>query len=228
MTDRFSTITRAEGEMRRISWERLAGLTAVVFVGLYVVAFALGIEVGASDREILEHYADNGKRVQEVVAFFLIAAAALMLVVFAGALRALIARTERETSMLAALAWAGGIVAAGLVLVGNAVSRATAFIAMSDEFVLDPNTRRLVDQAGFLILVSGAFAAILLVAATSLAALRYRVLPRWLGWAGFPAAVLLAVPFLGFLVFVAWMLTVGAILALRRTPQDAPRPVAGS
>ena len=83
--------------------------------------------------------------------------------------------------MLAALAWAGGIATVVLVLVGNAVSRATAFIAISDEFVLDPNTRRLVDQVGFLILVSGALAAILLVVATSLAALRYGVLPRWLG-----------------------------------------------
>ena len=130
--------------------------------------------------------------------------------------------------MLAAVAWAGGLAAAMLVLVGNSVSRATAFIAMSDEFVLDPNSRRLVDQAGFLIIVSGALAAILLVAATSLAALRYGLLPRWLGWAGFPAAALLAVPFLGFLVFAAWVLAVGAVLALGRPPRQAPRPVEGS
>ena len=123
---------------RRISWERLAGLTAFAFIGLYIVAFALGIEVGASDREILEHYADSGSRVKEGVAFFVIAAAALMLVVFTGALRALIARAERETAMLAALAWAGGIAAAVLVFVGNALSRAPAFSAMSEEFVLDP------------------------------------------------------------------------------------------
>jgi hypothetical protein len=138
---------------------------------------ALGIEVGASDREILEHYADSGNRVNEAVALFLIAAAALALAVFAGAIRGLIARAERETAMLAALAWAGGIAAAVLVLVGNAVSRAPAFSAMSGEFVLDPNTRRLLDQAGFLLFVSGAFAAILLVVTTSLAALRYGVLP---------------------------------------------------
>jgi hypothetical protein len=213
---------------RRISWERSAGLSALVFVALYIVAFALGIEVGESDREILEHYADSASRVKEAVAFFLIAAAALMLIVFTGALRALITRAERETAMLAALAWAGGIAAAVLVLIGNAVSRATAFIAMSHEFVLDPNTRRLFDQAGFLIFVSGVLAAILLVVGTSLAALRHGVLPRWLGWAGLPAAALLAVPFFGFLVFAAWVLTVGAVLALRGAPQGAPRPVAGS
>jgi len=36
----------------RISWERLAALAGVSFVVLYAAAFALGIEVGASDREI--------------------------------------------------------------------------------------------------------------------------------------------------------------------------------
>jgi hypothetical protein len=66
--------------------------------------------------------------------------------------------------------------------------------------------------------VSGALAAILLVTAVSLAALRYGLLPRWLGWAGFPAAALLplAIGFVGFLVFIAWLLAVSAALAFRR------------
>src|SRR5918995_3773035 len=94
--------------MTRITWERLAALAGAAFVVLYVAAFALGIEVGKSDREILDYYADSGNRAKEVVAFFLIAAAALAFVVFAGALRSLIARAEQERAMLAALAWAGG------------------------------------------------------------------------------------------------------------------------
>ena len=58
------------------------------------------------------------------------------------------------------------------------------------------------EDAGLLLLASGAIAAMLLVVAVSLAALRYGVLPRWLGWAGLPAAALLplAVAFVGFLV----------------------------
>ncbi len=122
--------------MTRISWERLAALAGVAFVALYVAAFGLGIEVGASDREILDHYADSGNRAKEVVAFFLIAAAALAFIVFAASLRSLIARAEQGSAMLAALAWAGGTASAVLVLAGNAVSRATAFAAMSDEFQL--------------------------------------------------------------------------------------------
>jgi hypothetical protein len=209
--------------MTRISWERLAALAGVAFVVLYVAAFALGIEVGKSDREILDYYADSGNRAKEVVAFFLIAAAALAFLLFASSLRSLIARVERERAMLAALAWAGGIACAVLVLAGNAVSRATAFAAMSDDFELDPNTRRLAEDAGFLLFVSGALAAILLVVAVSLAALRHGMLPRWLGWAGFVVAALLplAIGFVGFLVFLVWVLAVSAGLAFRGVPATA-------
>src|SRR5438876_12398208 len=52
--------------MGRISWERLAALAGLAFVVLYVAAFALGIEVGASDREILDYYASSGHRAKEV------------------------------------------------------------------------------------------------------------------------------------------------------------------
>lgn len=190
---------------------------------LFVVAFSLGIEVGRSDREIVEYYGDSGHRTKEVVAFFLIAAAALALIVFATALRSIIARAEQETGMLAALAWAGGIASGALLLAGNALSRATAFAAMDDEFQLEPNTRRLFEDAGLLLLASGAIAAILLVVAVSLAALRHGLLPRWLAWAGFPAAALLplAVGFVGFLAFWAWLLVVGAALAFRRSRPTA-------
>src|SRR2546421_4178172 len=206
--------------MTRISWERLAALAGLAFVVLYVAAFALGIEVGDSDREILAYYANSGHRAKEIVAFFLVAGAALALIVFTSALRSLIARAEQERAMLAALAWAGGIACAVLVLAGNAVSRATAYTALDSEFQLDPNTRRLFEDTGFLLFVSGALAAIVLVVAVSLAVLRYGVLPRWLGWAGFPAAALLTlgIVFLGFLVFAAWLLTVSATLAIRRSP----------
>ena len=58
--------------MTRISWERLAALAGLAFVVLYVAAFALGIEVGDSDREILAYYANSGHTAKEIVAFFLI------------------------------------------------------------------------------------------------------------------------------------------------------------
>jgi hypothetical protein len=201
-------------------WERWTALAGLVYVVLFVVAFSLGIEVGPSDREILEHYEDSSARAKEVVAFFLIAGAALAFVLFAGGLRILIVTSEPGAAPLAALTWAGAVGYSVLTLAGNAVSRAPAFAAMEDDFRLDPNTRRLLEDAGLLLLASGAIAAILLVAGVSLAAVRYGVLPRWLGWAGFPMAALLvtAVGFLGFIVLFVWVLAVSVVLALRRSP----------
>lgn len=206
--------------MSRINWERLVAVTGVAYVALYVAAFSLGIEVGPSDREILEHYGDSAARTKEAVAFFLLAGAALAFFLFTTALRSLIARAEQETAMLATLALVGGTVYGALLLAGNAVSRGPAFAAMDERFGLDPNTRRMVEDIGLLILASGVIAAILLLVAVSLAALRHGLLPRWLAWAGFPAAALLplAVSFLGFLVLFLWVLAVSVALALRRSP----------
>jgi hypothetical protein len=207
----------------RISWERLAAITGVAYVVLYVAAFGLGIEVGPTDAEIREHYADRASRTKEAIAFFLIAGAALALLLFSTAIRKLIDRVDAGSSLLSTLAWTGGVASATLALAGNAVSRAPAFASMSDEFELDPNTRRLTEDAGLLLFASGAIAAILLVAALSLASLRYRLLPHWLAWSGFVAAVLLplAVGFVGFLVFFAWLLAVAIALAFRR-PATSP------
>ena len=148
-------------------WTALAG---VAFVVLWISAFTLGIEVGHTDREILDHYADSGSRTKEGAAFFLIAAAALAFLLFAAGLRSLVARVEEQPQTLAALAWAGAIGCSVLLLAGNAVSRATAFAAMDDEFLLAPNTHRLFEDAGLLLLASGALAAMVLVVAVSLAA----------------------------------------------------------
>jgi hypothetical protein len=206
----------------RSGWERWAGIAGIAYVALYVAAFALGIEVGDTDAEIREHYADSGARAKEVIAFFLIAAAALSFLVFAAGLRTLIARLEPAPSALAALGWAGAIGYAALVLVANAVSRAAAFASMSDDFELDLETRDYLETAGFLLFVSGTYAAILLVAAVSLAALRHGALPRWLGWFSVVVAplLLLAIGFIGFLFLFVWVLVVSAVL-IRRTAAPA-------
>jgi hypothetical protein len=190
---------------------RWAALAGFAFVVLYVAAFTLGIEVGPTDAEILEHYADSGARTKEAIAFFLIAGAALAFVVFALGLRSLIV-----DPLLAALAWAGAVGYAALTLAGNAVSRAPAFAAMDDDFQLDPNTRRIVEDAGLLLLASGAIVAMLLVAAVAIASLRFRAFPRWLGWTSVVAVPLLplAIAFIGFLALFAWVLVASAALAL--------------
>jgi hypothetical protein len=204
--------------VRRLSWERWAGIAGIAYVLLYVGAFGLGIEVGQSDAEIREHYADSSARAKEAVAFFFIAGAALAFLLFAAGLRTLTARPEAAPAPIAALGWAGAIAYAILVLAGNAVSRAAAFASMTEGFRLDPDTRDYFEDAGFLLFVSGTYAAILPVVAVSITAVRYAVLPRWLGWLGLAMAPLLvlAIAFVGFLVLFVWVLVVSVVLLASR------------
>lgn len=204
--------------MTWFSTERWAALAGLGFVVAYVAAFSMGIEVGPSDREILDYYADSGHRAREVVAFFLIAAAALCLVLFSHGIRVDIDRAGLAVSSAARVAFAGGLTGSALILAGNALSRATAFAATDAEFELEPNTRRLFENAGFLLFVCGALAAILLTAGVAVAALRHGVLPRWLGWASVVTSALLplAIAFVGFLIFLLWILLVSGVLAFRQ------------
>jgi hypothetical protein len=137
--------------MTRFSTERWAGLAGLGFVVAYVAAFAMGIEVGPTDRDILDYYADSTSRAREVVAFFLIAVAALCLVLFALGVRGVVDRAGPAVSTAARVAFAGGLAASVLILAGDALSRATAFAAMEAEFKLEPDTRRLFETAGFLL-----------------------------------------------------------------------------
>lgn len=162
--------------------DRWAALGGFAFVVLYVVAFA-GMDLegaGDTDHSIRTYYASHSHRVKEVIAFFLISAAALSLMVFANGLRRRIASVEPNPT-LAPLAWGGAIACVALILAGNVISRTTAF-AVDKHFTLDPNTRRMFETAGFLMYVAAAYAAILLVATVAIAALRHGALPRWLGW----------------------------------------------
>jgi hypothetical protein len=210
-------------------WERWAGLAGLAFVGLYVAAFALGIEVGDKDQEILSYYASSSHRTKEIVAFFLIGGAALSLVILVAALRSLIVNREERPWSLSAITWAGGVMVATLVLAGNAVSRAPAFASMDDNFKLDPNQARLLNDLGFMLFASATLAAILLVVAVSLATLRYGVLPRWVGWFGLPIALLLplGIAFVGFLVFALWVVVLAVVLLARRNPGVASAASAG-
>jgi hypothetical protein len=201
--------------MVRLGWERWGTLGGCAFAVLYIVAFTTtGIDFDDTDQAVLAHYASSSARAKEVVAFFLIAAAALALVVFGNGLRTAISRGTDRSDPLAALAWAGTTGCAVLILAGDALSRATALAAYDDTFVLNPSTRKLFENAGYLLYVCAAIAGILLVAAIAIAVFQRRTLSRWVGWVSIVAALLLplAIVFVGFLVFLVWVLAVSVSL----------------
>ena len=212
--------------MRRIRWERWAPASGIAYVALFLIAlFVSGDDPGDSDEEILSYYADSGNRVTDIVGFFLIAVAVLFFLWFVSTLRNRLRSVEPEPKSLSALAFGAGVASAALLM-----AAAAFFVAISvavedtDEFRLDPNLARLVGDVGYLLFVGSTMVASVLVTATSVLALRTAVLPKWLGWVGFVAALALLVAVFFFPIFVlwAWVLVVSVLLIVR-SPLGRPK-----
>jgi hypothetical protein len=156
-----------------------------------------GSGAGSSDAEIAAYYASHGNRLHQLIGFALVAAAAVLLAVFAAGF------TSR-------VAVASGALAAGLLLVANALWAASAFtVELESGYRVDPRTHLLVEDAGFVCFISAAAAAVPLVVAVSLE----RTTPRWLAVLGLPTAVALAASYFyfPFFVFLAWVVCVSAV-----------------
>jgi hypothetical protein len=181
-------------------WCAFAGLA---FVGLFAVGAAVyGSGAGSSDMEIAAYYADHGNRLHQLIGFALVAAAAVLLAVFAAGLRPRAAVVS-------------GALSAALLLVANALWAASAFtVELESSYRLSPATHLLLEDPGFACFVSAAAAAIPLVVAVSLE----RATPRWLAGFGVAAAVALAASYFYFpyFVFLVWVACVSGLTVLER------------
>jgi hypothetical protein len=206
-------------------WARWSPLSGIVFAALWVITIiVVGDGAGDTDQEILSYYADDGNRNKEITGFFLILAAGLFYLWFLATLRSRLRPPEGEPGTGSALAFASGVVSAALLFVAAIFFSAPAFATSQDDFTLDPNTYRLISDMGYGLFVTGLTPAIVLVLATSYVVLRTRVFPVWVGWTGFPVALLLvfAFAFIPFFVFLGWV----ALLCILMTwwPAGAGRP----
>jgi hypothetical protein len=219
------TTPEHEPTMRTSGWERWSPLAGVLYVVLFVIAILTTPDTGETNREIVDHYADEGNRRNDIVLTALLAAAALAFVWFVSHLRTLLAAAAVR-SALPALALGAGAASAGLLLVAGATFGSISFTyedAPAGEFELDPNTVRLVGAIGYGIFVGSMWLAGLVVLATTLVALRTRVLPAWLAWLGVPVVLALVFAFAFFPVFalLAWVALVSVFLLARPPAQRA-------
>jgi hypothetical protein len=206
-------------------WARWWPLTGVAFVGLWVAAFALiGDDAGNTDSEILAYYTKDSNRTKHAVAFFLILAAGLFFLWFLSKLRERLAQVEGGAHTQTALAYGAGIAAATLWLVGSAFFTAASFALDEDEFTLDPNTYRILDNIGYTAWFSGTTVAAITVTVTAVLALRTGLLPKWIAWLSFPVALtmLVAFFFIPFLIMLGWILVVSATFMMRWEAPPAP------
>jgi hypothetical protein len=197
-------------------WERLAPLSGVVAVGLFVAeAIVTGDTpaVDASAQETVAYWRDNSG-VQEVAAA-LFAMSAVAYVWFGASLRAALREAADGAERL------GSIAQAGTLLIATGLSTYASFglaAAHSVDDVPAATTQTFNVLNGENLYVLLAVGTTLLAMATALSILRHGGLPGWLVGAFVPG-----LGFVAFLLLVMWIPTV-AILVYRCQPITAEQP----
>jgi hypothetical protein len=218
-------------DSRTEKWGPIAG---IVFAVLFVAAFFVQGELPSGDdsaAEVASFYDDSGNRAQVIIATYMLFVASVFFLWFLGSLRRRLIKAEGEPGPLTPIAFGAGIVFIAMLMVGAACFASVAGdIAFGDEkvaTVASGDAARVVPQLGYpVLLIGGMFAAIAMICATSVLTMRTGVLPRWIGWYGFVAAVLLlaAVVFLPMILFVLWVLFVSIAMLRGAEAPAAPSP----
>ena len=215
-------------QARRDIWTPAAGaLAAVTFVvGLLFIADSP--DDNDTDAQILAWYGDHGHRVGIVVGAFLLAFCGLFFLWFAGGLRQRLRAAEGPGGRLTHIAFGGAVVFVAMLWIGAA---ALAAVPAGQELGNLPplqtaDIARYLGSVGFgSILLFGAFGAIALIDAVSIVIRRTGILPMWLAYLGFVAAVVLlfAVVFIPIVALPIWVLATSVVLF--RLPSVEAEPV---
>jgi hypothetical protein len=208
----------------RRGWERLAALSGLVAVALWVIGVVIDETSGLpgdDPDEILSWFQDESNTI--LAGSFIFMLGSLFFLIFVGALRVRLIRAEGESAFLTAIAFGAGVVVAAMTLLISGPNLAGALA--EDELTPEAaQTLSVVDDAFF---VGAELASALLLVATGLAILRYGALPRWVTWISFLFALWLLIPpigWAGLLVGVPlWTITVAVLLWMRTDESTAAR-----
>jgi hypothetical protein len=208
----------------RQGWERLAALSGLVAVALWVIGVVIDETSGLpgdDPNEILSWFQDESNTI--LAGSFIFMLGSLFFLIFVGALRVRLIRAEGERAFLTAIAFGAGVVVAAMTLLISGPNLAGALA--EDE--LTPEAAQalsVVDDAFF---VGAELASALLLVAAGLAILRYGALPRWIAWISFLFALWLLIPpigWAGLLVGVPlWTIIVAVLLWMRTDESTAAR-----
>lgn len=199
-------------------WSKWAPLSGVVYVALWVIGFfVFGDGPPDSDDGIVEYFKDSGNQNGHITFYFLVMATSLFFLWFAVQLRQRLAVAEGRAGMRTALAYGAALIMTTLHVVASVVFMSTAFAMGEDEFVLDPNTFRLLDGLGYAVWFSGTMIGSLVVLSTALVSLKGGFLPKWLTWLSFlvAAGMLVAIFWIPFWVWLLWVLLVSVVMIMK-------------
>jgi hypothetical protein len=197
---------------------RLGGIGGMLFVVLFVPSYLSAPDspiATSGPQDVIGYFTDRQDGIL-IINGLLLVFAAFFFVWFLGVLHGVLQDAEGEGYGFSSVSLAGGLIFIALVLTGAAVEIVyPATLARFENFQQDA-------QLGFLSLaLSGwmyrfAFVGMAaLIAATSVIALRTSVLPGWLAWAGFIAALVALLRFLGPLggwLALLWVIAVSVLM----------------
>jgi fumarate hydratase class II len=195
-----------------------AGIIAAIALVAGLMTVSSDFSTDDSDAEIVASIEDS-KSVQ-VAGVYFGAVSALALVAFTSvALKPRLKAASRNDGdrALASLVQPAVIFTAACIAIGHVSLGCIAASVVFDDAPADPGTARALWHFGYgAILVAGGLGVALVVAATSVHALRTRSFAKWFGWAGIVVSVVLlgSVIFVPFLLFPLWLI-VASILTWR-------------
>jgi hypothetical protein len=215
---------------RAMTSSRLAPVTGVLFVLLYVVATFVAKTPDTSDptSAAAAYYHDSGHRNAMVVSAYLYMVAALVFLAFLVIVRQRLLAAEGPGAPLTTLAFASGVIASALIIGGAfALGSVPGGVAFGGFDVPTDGSLVFVSQSiGYgMILIGAMWAAALSIFVASLVGHRTGALPAWAVWLGYIAAIalLFAAIWLPQIALLIWVIAIG--IALRKpAPMDAPVP----
>lgn len=204
-------------QMRILRW---APLTGIVYVVLFIVGIIL-VDGGRPDADappskVIPYYQHGSHRDRVHLGTLLVLIGVFFLIWFVGALRELV-RSYAGDGILATVTGVGGGVYAALTLAG--VSVEDAIYTMSDDTYhheVYPGLIHAANDLGYTLHSLGGVAIGAMIVAVSLAALRARALPTWLGWLSVFAGIvsIFAFAFFPWFVIAIWLI-VASVLTTR-------------
>jgi hypothetical protein len=228
------TLRRRRQDMNDVKWERYGAGAGLLFVVLVVISSLIGGSPPAIDdsaREITKYFSDHEGAIK--ASAFLGGLAFTAFLFFLGSLWSRLRRPE-DTRRLATIAAGGGVATVTFALVSFAVNSTVALRLRE----LGPLGARFFWTLSNIVIGMASFSIAVLVLATSIAALRAKVFPTWLGWVGVVLSVawlvaglgvatdngaIFAFGFIVFLIWLVWLLIVSFFL-FRPEEQPASAP----
>ena len=203
-----------------------------MFVVLVVVGSALLFD-GPSDgspAKMTAWYGSSSNRMHVNFGWILTGLGLFALIWFVAALRERVRESEQASpeqgTFLSTIVLVGGTVYVAVAMAGIAV--ADGIKTMSDDTYHHQVYSGIIHAAGdasYILVVTAGAAMAALIFATSIAARRYEILPRWVSWFGFVAGVaaIFSVIFFTMLLWLLWIAVASVSLFLASRPADAAR-----